>query len=377
VLLELVSRPAAQRRDVFDALCLTFRAMADPRALEPLRALRKSLPPGSSFAGELDSTLQHLLTVVPQPLDAEAAARCEALEQALLAREDAETRQSPTREALLERVYAAPQDVSARLVLADHLLQEGVPRGELIMLQCTPRSDKARVERLLKLHTWRWEAPLGPHVERGSTRFERGFPSAVRLRRDWRETLPEPGPAWRTVRDVDLGEALFPDVADWLAHPNLGGVTVLKGVSPGKHARELIRREPGVRWLGMTGPVSLVTPELFPELCRLPALRSLFIRYANPEDVHQCAASGLGARLERFEARGTGLWALVVEPAARWPLRAALVGEAGVEPLARVLRAAVGFGLGAVRVQGARRASQEGQQLLRASVSAYARVDWS
>jgi uncharacterized protein (TIGR02996 family) len=376
-LLDLARRSeAGGRKDVFEALRKAFMASADPRALEPLRALRARFPPGSPQDVELDTAIQAIAALEPPPLDAETAARCEALEQALSAREAAETQESPTRAALLERVYADPRDVSARLVLADHLLEQGVPRGEFIVLQCTPRADRARVERLLEAHAERWAAPLGPHVAPGFTRFERGFPSAVRLRRDWREPLPEPGPAWRTVREVDLCGALFPDVAEWLSHPNLGGVTVWKRVAPGLLARELVRRGLGVRWLGMAGTVSPVAPELFPELRQLPELRRLFIRHASPEDVHLCVASGLGARLERFEARGTDPWALVVEPAARWPLRATLVREAGVEPLARVLRAAVGLGLGAVRVQGARRASREGGQLLRAAVSSYARVEW-
>ncbi|NMO18077.1 TIGR02996 domain-containing protein [Pyxidicoccus fallax] len=375
VLVEIARRPKAIEREVFASLCKALTASVDPRALEPLRACLKTLPSDSRQAQWLRGAMEAIARWVPPPMDAETAARCEALEQALAAREAAEARSSPTREALLERVYADPGDVSARLVLADHLLEQGVPRGQLIMLQCSPGSDKARVERLLETHAPRWVTELGPQVAPGHTRFERGFPFAVRLRHDWREALPEPGPAWRTVREVNLSEVSFPNAAEWLSHPNLGGVTVLKRVTPAL-ARELVNLGLGVRQLGLRGPVSEVAPELFGELLRLPLLTRLFIRYADPEDVRLCAASGLVSRLERFDARAPAEWALVVKPGQEVPVRATLLGGHDAEQLSRVLAAAAAFGTRGLLVRGMARAREREQRLLRAAVGAYARVEW-
>lgn len=374
MLLDL-ARTRAVHENAFESLCKVFRASADPRALEPLRALRPDLPAGSRQAMWLEGTLQVLASYVPPPLDAESAARCEALEQALSAREATETDSSPTREALLARVYADPGDVSARLVLADHLLEQGVPLGELIALQCTKGSDTARVKRLLETFGWRWEAPLGPLGVPGFTRFERGFPIAVRLRRDWKDALPEPGPPWRTVRELDLAELTSPGLPRWLSHPSLAGVTTLRRVEP-TLAAKLTGPGLAVRQLGLSGPVSPLAPELFMHLSRLEDLKRLFIRDASTEDVQLCAASGLAGRLERFEARSPARWSLVAEPARPVPLRATLLGEAGTEPLARVLRAAVGFGTRRLRVRVEGRASPEGLRLLRTAASGFQRVEW-
>jgi uncharacterized protein (TIGR02996 family) len=62
---------------------------------------------------------------------------------------------------LLQAVFLAPADNNARLVLADHLMDRGDPRGELIQIQCTMGSasgDKhveleARERELLALRT--------------------------------------------------------------------------------------------------------------------------------------------------------------------------------------------------------------------------------
>ncbi|MFP2924017.1 hypothetical protein ACLESO_02130 [Pyxidicoccus sp. 3LG] len=375
-LLAISARDAAIEMKFFELLCAVFADMRDPRALEPLRTLRATLSPGSSQMSALDGAMKIIASAGSPPLDADAAARCEALEAALSAREDAEARSSPTRAALQERVYGDPRDVSARMVLADHLLELGDPLGELIMLQCTPRADRARIQRLVDAHGWRWTTPLGPHVEVTETRFERGLPMAVRLSSRWKDALPEPGPRWRAVREIDCAGASFPDLAKWLTHPNLGGVTTLKRVEP-RLARELAEREVGVRQLGLVGPVSSQAQDVFPALARLPDLNRLFIRDADPEDVHQCAASRLASRLERFEARAVGQWSLVVMPSKAVPFRAVLLAREGSEPLARALRGAAGFGVRALRVRWTGGAAPESRSLLGAAVAGYSRVEWT
>jgi uncharacterized protein (TIGR02996 family) len=375
-LLALARLPVASMPEVTQELCNLLVDMWDPRAVQLLRALHAGLDARSPYAEKLDLALWRIAPRGVPTLTQEAAGRCEALEEDLAMREAADAPGSAAREELLARVYADPEDVSARMVLADRLLEQGNPLGELIMLQCSPHADRERIEQLLAANGWMWSAALGPHVERSATRFERGFPVAVLLKSRWREPLPVPTPRWRTVRELDLSSSVFPDLAEWLSHPDLRGVTTLKRVTPSL-VRGFAARALGVRRLGLSGPGFPVTAELFTDLARLPKLARLFIRDTVPEAVHLCAASPLASRLERFEARDGGAWAFVVAPARDVPLRATLVGEEGTEPLAQVLRGAVGFGTRALYVQGSHRATPEGLRLLKAAASGYARVEWT
>lgn len=92
--------------------------------------------------------------------------------------------------ALLDAIYASPDDDDARLVYADSLLEKNDPRGELIQLQCEiakvdeddPRLGrmKHRERALLKAHGDAWlkdARAIHKHLE-----FElvRGFPGSVR-----------------------------------------------------------------------------------------------------------------------------------------------------------------------------------------------------
>jgi hypothetical protein len=217
---------------------------------------------------------------------------------------------------------------------------------------------------------------LGRHVDTASIRFERGFPAAVRLHPGWREPLPPPGPGWATVREVDVAGALAPDLAAWLSYEELRTATVLKRVEP-RLALGFGPRAPGVRRLGLLGPVSRKAPLLFHELSRLPHLSRLALHDADPEDVRLCAASPLARGLERFSARGAGTWVLVAEPAKEAPLRATLLSAEGVEPLAQVLRGAVGFGASVLRVRVRGHVTPEALRLLKAAASLHARVEWS
>lgn len=78
------------------------------------------------------------------------------------------------RTALIAEVVAHPDDDGPRFVLADHLLERGDPRGELIQLQCRgqPADD------LLAQHGVEWSAYLRPEV--GQAFFDRGFVAMVR-----------------------------------------------------------------------------------------------------------------------------------------------------------------------------------------------------
>lgn len=376
VLLALAGLPVAQVPEVTQELCNLLVEMWDPRVVLPLRVLCTELEPRSPYAEKLETAVWRIAPRDVLTLTEEAVAECEALEEALTRREEVETLGGAEREELLTRVYADPGDVSARLVLADVLLAQGNPRGELIVLQCSPHADRERINRVLAEYGWLWSAVLGPSVDRGATRFERGFPVAVRLMPRQAVPLPEPLPAWATVREVDVGGAAFTNLAEWLSHPRLRGVTTLTRVEPSLVAG-LAAREHGVRQLGLAGLGAPPVQEVCNALARLPALVKLFLRHATADDVHLCAMSPLASRLERFEARAGERWALVVTPAKSVPLRATLVAEEGTEALARVLRGAVGFGTRGLHVRTGGRATPAGLELLKAAASVYARVEWS
>ena len=101
------------------------------------------------------------------------------------------TERDPAGAALLAAVLASPDDDGPRLVLADHLMQRGDPRGELIAVQCRLSSGdaaaadrielEARERSLLAEHQVEWLRPLGLEPSRAGWR--RGF--VERVQGDW------------------------------------------------------------------------------------------------------------------------------------------------------------------------------------------------
>ncbi len=91
---------------------------------------------------------------------------------------------------LIAAIVAAPDDDPPRMVYADHLMQRGDLRGELIAVQCRlARADAAdepidpalvaRERELLAEHSAVWEMPLRAVVDAGYV-FRRGFVEHVR-----------------------------------------------------------------------------------------------------------------------------------------------------------------------------------------------------
>lgn len=83
---------------------------------------------------------------------------------------------------LVAEVVAHPEDDGPRLVLADWLLEQGDPRGELIQVQCRHASAPAgalaaRANQLIAEHGVRWSSHLLPDA--GRPVFERGFVARV------------------------------------------------------------------------------------------------------------------------------------------------------------------------------------------------------
>jgi uncharacterized protein (TIGR02996 family) len=108
------------------------------------------------------------------------------------------------RNALLDAVYANPDDDAARSVYADALQEDGDPRGELIALQLLPTLDGKQAKRVAKLladraSIARWLGPLAPVVREPV--FERGFLHRCRIDGKLIEH-----PAWSTVRELVLDD---------------------------------------------------------------------------------------------------------------------------------------------------------------------------
>lgn len=82
---------------------------------------------------------------------------------------------------LLEKVYASPDDDTAKLVVADALLEQKDPRGEFITLQFkawrgeATKEDRARSSALLSKYRAAWLGPLADALEPDSVTFEKGF----------------------------------------------------------------------------------------------------------------------------------------------------------------------------------------------------------
>ncbi len=381
-LLALLRLPISREPRVLGPLCDLLVYLRDSRAVEELRALRADLESGSLLAQRLDVIVEMTTLQEVPSLGPEARALCDAVEEAVSARNATEARSAPIREALLARVYAHPEDDSARLVLADHLLEVGDPLGEFIMLQVTSPSSTARMSELLGKYRAKWLGPLGPIIDPGSARFERGFPVALTMDVERRQPLPPPGPAWSTVRDIDWFWRGPPEAAAWLADPHLRSVTRLRRTRAAI-ARRLGAHGLGIRRLEMQGGLRVQAPEAFMALAGLPHLTWLEIPEAEADDVSLCAASPLARRLEHFEVASRREWSLVVTPSQEVTVEVTIVGELrwhGMamvrDALVRAIRAAAAFGTRGLRLRIVCPLVDEDRLLLEAAGAAYAHVEW-
>lgn len=95
---------------------------------------------------------------------------------------------------LFLNVYRAPGDDGPRLVLADHLQQEGDPRGEFIALQFdTSARARKRADKLLERHRAAFLAPYQQAVVPGTRRGPPCGGWACRCTRGGRRNWPAGG----------------------------------------------------------------------------------------------------------------------------------------------------------------------------------------
>jgi len=382
-LLAIARLPSAREPQGLSRLCAALRHVGPPFDVEPLEALYARMRSEAwASAARLSFVIRLGRDWVPQELDAKARELLAELREALRVREEQESRSARIREQWLPRIHDNPEDDGVRLVMADQLLETGDPLGEFIVLQCSPTPDEARIGELLATHGRSWELSLGGHIESGATRFERGLPVAVRMSREAARLIPtEPGPAWRTVREIDWAAVTWSVVhAQWLAHPHLRGVTRMRRVE--LFWARLMGQPPSVSRLELCGPVGpqgsgMHAPaDVFDRLALLPSLSWLELRDADEDDVSLCASSRLATKLARFDATRQDRWRLTVSPGAEVPIEATLSSARAVEAFARVLRAAEGFGTRSLRVRRECTLDATRLEALHRAAAGFSHIEW-
>ncbi|MCA9681800.1 MAG: TIGR02996 domain-containing protein, partial [Myxococcales bacterium] len=176
-------------RKVWTRTTSLLAALADPRtrALVDTYAHEGAAGDSRGFAAWMHERLQTLAPKLPEPgpLDAETDALIERLLAGLAG--PARSSAGDSLPELLAHSLARPDDLDARLVLADALIELGDARGEFIQVQIAresaPKDRKlaAREKQLLADHRDRFLGPLEPIVRKGSLEFARGFVSACEL----------------------------------------------------------------------------------------------------------------------------------------------------------------------------------------------------
>lgn len=125
--------------------------------------------------------------------------------------------------ALTREVHARPDSDDARRVLADALLAQGDPRGELIALQLAGGARAIdRIEPLLRAHGKRWLGPLREITYRAQ--FARGFVHRLELNGRWAASAA----AWARL----AGDPMLATVEDLLPGRSVGEVYAQFVVSP-------------------------------------------------------------------------------------------------------------------------------------------------
>ena len=222
-LLDLLAKPpwrANPSLPFWRACCARIVFTRDPRILEKLEHVAlgypKTIPTtvGEKVAGYLNKAALQLRAAIDaiDKLDARTDAACTELERRLGAKPPApRTLGTQIVDTLLAAVYEAPHDDAPRLVLADHLVQRGDPRGELINLQlarAAGRADdtpRARELELLAASNGQWVGRIGLAIDVERFVFHRGFVAYGQLPRT-RGTLAQfvSDPAWATLEILDV-----------------------------------------------------------------------------------------------------------------------------------------------------------------------------
>lgn len=224
-------------------------AAADPRAASLLRARRELV--SRELAHPMSGWIaEDILSLVPERQVSFDPAVLASIEPVLsAARVDASE--------LYQAVWERPFDDDVKRVLADRLLEQGDPRGELINLQFSddPKAKK-QAKQLLEEHGRRWLGALEPVILKTGVAFRRGFLDECHLKAKSAPALEKVIGAseWSTVRSIteeSMGYTLEPLITKLFLHPILRSLRVLGGQCSRAlfHALTLSREERAVESL--------------------------------------------------------------------------------------------------------------------------------
>ena len=223
-------------------------------------------------------------------------------------------------DALIREVHARPDADDVRLVLADALLAQGDPRGELIALQLAGTSDDRqldRIDQLVREYGKRWLGTLREITYRA--RFERGFPARLELNGRW--TATEQGwarhiadPTLATVEDLIPGRSVGEIYARFVTSP---AMVALRRIEVFDKPTVAALRETSAKLIHVSCPrwkVGRYLPQLasqvLPACERFASLRSFGVYIDGAASV---ISSKLFAQLSSLTvagglARGLALW---------------------------------------------------------------------
>lgn len=196
--------------------------VCDPRSIDFLLGLEgKWTGPTERLRYQALAVIQHRFTSgVPALTDEERALVAKAVGGRSFITEDEGER------GLLAAIYARPDDLAARAVYADHLLERGKPLGEFISLQLKSNLTQAERARMFELE----RRHLASHPLRGflyASTFTRGFLSHATLAST---EVPLPCvPEWSTVEELDVEQVVWAQQEPWRtwAKTNLRAVRTL------------------------------------------------------------------------------------------------------------------------------------------------------
>ncbi|HEU0036014.1 MAG TPA: TIGR02996 domain-containing protein [Kofleriaceae bacterium] len=248
-------------------------------------------------ARQLTTRTPHLMQSVRE--------RCREALEAVPAADDPRVRE------LLAAIHAAPDDDGPRSVLADHLLQRGDERGELIALQLARPRDGEPIERereLVARHAVQWCGPLDRFFDKQHRTIERGLLAGGRASSYWSaaaELEAVTGASeWTTVTTMyaprSWAAAIVPAAIRMLGDPVMRSLRALHQVPVVvAHALERSATPPPLVELGLTDPTNPLAREL--GAVGWARVRHLELRQlGSPQALDAIAGSPLWTRLEQI-----------------------------------------------------------------------------
>lgn len=180
-------------------------ALRDARAIAPLCAMARELPPflGAKHRAWMTTEIARTANAIEQVAPPTTPVQSIALAP-----------RGPTRDALsiVQRVFDSPDDDDVRRVVADELLEHGEPWGEFIQLQFA--GEKKAADALVKKHVATFAGPLAKIAKSDSREFARGF--LVRVLTN-ASMVPRPAweaaattPYWSTVSRIEIDMSTTP-----------------------------------------------------------------------------------------------------------------------------------------------------------------------